>query len=265
MRRFALLASVAVFAMAGAVPAVAQQDDRRITPRLTANLGVRWTFNITELQRQVHELRSIVFQGRDTGQPVEVKPAGPDPVVTALQTKVDDLEQSLRQTTGQNEVLTHDLDEARRSRENDRAQATSRDQALSDRIAKLEATLAATAPGVAPAPAPEASPPAGEAVGAPAFDPVACYAVEERDGKVFVGSKIETKPATPTSLRRPTSIPTPPRSSPPPIIRARRRASRPIWPPSRTAPALRRRATPSARASTPARTTPRRRAPTPCR
>ena len=36
----------------------------------------------------------------------------------------------------------------------------------------------------------------GEAVGAPAFDPVACWAVEERDGKVFVKDK--TAPTQPT-------------------------------------------------------------------
>ncbi len=35
----------------------------------------------------------------------------------------------------------------------------------------------------------------GEAVGAPAFDPVACYTVEEKDGQVFVkGKKPETQP-----------------------------------------------------------------------
>ncbi len=45
----------------------------------------------------------------------------------------------------------------------------------------------------------------GEAVGAPDFDPVACYAVEERDGAVFVGAKLETRsstPATPVEAKR---------------------------------------------------------------
>ena len=37
----------------------------------------------------------------------------------------------------------------------------------------------------------------GEAVGAPAFDPVACYAVEETDGRVFVRGKIEPRPGAP--------------------------------------------------------------------
>jgi NADPH-dependent 2,4-dienoyl-CoA reductase/sulfur reductase-like enzyme/nitrite reductase/ring-hydroxylating ferredoxin subunit len=45
----------------------------------------------------------------------------------------------------------------------------------------------------------------GEAVGAPAFDPVACYAVEEADGKVFVRDRRETGPGTlapPAEVRR---------------------------------------------------------------
>ncbi len=36
----------------------------------------------------------------------------------------------------------------------------------------------------------------GEAVGAPAFDPVACYVVEETDGKITVGTKLAPKSET---------------------------------------------------------------------
>ena len=157
MRRLALLASAAALALAFASPASAQQDDRRIS----------------DLQRQVRELRAIVFQGRDTGQPVEVKPVGPDPQVVALQTKVDDLEQSLRQATGANEVLTHDIDEARRGLENERAQGAAGRQALSDRIAKLEAQIAAQAAAAA-APPPQPAyepPPADTAVPTPRLRP----------------------------------------------------------------------------------------------
>lgn len=38
----------------------------------------------------------------------------------------------------------------------------------------------------------------GEAVGAPAFDPVACYKVEEREGKAFVRERLNTTATTPT-------------------------------------------------------------------
>jgi TolA-binding protein len=139
MRRIALFASVALLAVTAAAPAAAQQDDRRIA----------------DLQKQVRELRSIVFQGRDTGQPVEVKPVGPDPIVTSLQSKVDDLEQSLRLMNGQNEVLTHQLDEARRGLENERAKSAAGRQALSDRIAKLETAQAAIAAAQTAPPPPE--------------------------------------------------------------------------------------------------------------
>ncbi len=39
----------------------------------------------------------------------------------------------------------------------------------------------------------------GEAVGAPAFDPVACYEVEEVDGRAFVRGRREIRPATPNA------------------------------------------------------------------
>ena len=45
----------------------------------------------------------------------------------------------------------------------------------------------------------------GEAVGAPAFDPVDCYAVEEADGKIVVGDKLATEPsklASPEAIKR---------------------------------------------------------------
>ncbi len=45
----------------------------------------------------------------------------------------------------------------------------------------------------------------GEAIGAPAFDPVACYAVEEADGKIFVREKqaaTPARPAPPTTVKR---------------------------------------------------------------
>ena len=83
-------------ATALATPALAQEKARPLNVAALAQDDRR----LSDLQRQVKELRAIVFQGRDTGQPVEVKPVGPDPQVVALQTKVDDLEQSLRQMTG---------------------------------------------------------------------------------------------------------------------------------------------------------------------
>lgn len=41
----------------------------------------------------------------------------------------------------------------------------------------------------------------GEATCAPAFDPIARFNVERRDGKIYVGNKIETRPANPHALK----------------------------------------------------------------
>jgi NADPH-dependent 2,4-dienoyl-CoA reductase/sulfur reductase-like enzyme/nitrite reductase/ring-hydroxylating ferredoxin subunit len=41
----------------------------------------------------------------------------------------------------------------------------------------------------------------GEATCAPAFDPIARYNVEQRNGKIYVGTKIETRPANPHALK----------------------------------------------------------------
>jgi len=123
--------TLALSGLALAVPAAAQQTD---TDR-----------RLDRIEKQLRETRSIVFQGRDTGQPVVVKPDGPDPAVTALQARVDDMDQTVRRLSGQVEVNGHDLDETRRNAQQAhdsvielRAQL----QALTDRVTKLEAQLA---------------------------------------------------------------------------------------------------------------------------
>ena len=68
---------------------------------------------LDRLDKEMREIRAIVFQGRDTGQPVVVKPEGPDPAVEALQGKIDQQDQAVRTLSGQVEVLMHDLEEAK--------------------------------------------------------------------------------------------------------------------------------------------------------
>jgi tol-pal system protein YbgF len=152
IKRFALLAS-AVATIAGAAivtvparPAFAQSDEDR---------------RLDRLDKQVRELRAILFQGRDTGQPVVVKPEGPDPEVTALQQRVSDLDDTIRKLNGQIEVLTHDSDEARAAAnavrdQNGELRGELKD--LSDRVSKLESALA---------PAPPPAPPQGAQPGQP--------------------------------------------------------------------------------------------------
>lgn len=141
-----LLAS-AVVSLA-VVPARAQQTevDRRLD----------------RMEKQLRETRSIVFQGKDTGQPVVVKPEGPDPAVTALQSRLDDIDQSLRRLSGQTEVSNHDLDGVRRTATSDHdglVELRAQFQALTDRLNRMEARLTAPPPQQAEAAPPQQPPP----------------------------------------------------------------------------------------------------------
>jgi tol-pal system protein YbgF len=119
---------------------------------------------LDRLEKQLHEVREIVLQARSTGRPVEIKEAGPDPQITALSAKFDDMDQTLRALNGQIETLTHDSEMARK----DAGDAKSQAAALADRLDRLEAqvaSLAAAPPPLAqstpPPPAAPASPPPG--------------------------------------------------------------------------------------------------------
>jgi len=110
------------------------------------------------IERQLREVRDIVLQARSTGQPVEIKMAGPDPEIATLRTRIDDLELTLRQTTGQIDSLSQDLAKARR----DLKALESDNHALQDRMAAAEGQLASAAQAASQAakPAPEAAAPA---------------------------------------------------------------------------------------------------------
>ena len=88
--------------MFGAVAPVRAQQDPAAADR-----------RIVRLERELREVRDIVLQARSTGKPVEIRDAGPDPELTALRSRIDDLDQTLRQMNGQIEGLTHDLDQTR--------------------------------------------------------------------------------------------------------------------------------------------------------
>ena len=109
------------------------------------------------LEKSVRTLQSAVSQAQATGAPVVVRPEGPDPAVLALQSRMDELEQSRRALTGQVETLTNQLEQTARARDTERAAANADLRALSDRVTRLESQLAAmTAP-----PAPVAGPDVG--------------------------------------------------------------------------------------------------------
>ncbi|HEY2659338.1 MAG TPA: tetratricopeptide repeat protein [Caulobacteraceae bacterium] len=115
---------------------------------------------LDRLEREVNEVRSIVLQARATGHPVEIKDAGPDPEMAALQTRLDDLESTLRSQTGQIEQLSHDIGQAKQ----DTATAQAAAASLADRLDKLEKQVAALS-----APPPPPPPPTNDAA-APSAD-----------------------------------------------------------------------------------------------
>ncbi|MDB5457188.1 MAG: tol-pal system protein YbgF, partial [Caulobacter sp.] len=93
---------------------------------------------LEKMEKVVRELRAVVFQGRDTGKPVVVQSAETDAQIATVSERLTDLEQTLTRLNGQNETLTHDIDQARRAGEADKARA----DALEARLAAMEKTLA---------------------------------------------------------------------------------------------------------------------------
>ena len=152
---------------------------------------------IVRLERELREVRDIVLQARSTGKPVEIRDAGPDPELTALRSRIDDLDQTLRQVNGQIETLTYDLDQTR---------------------AELAALKLATAPP-APVPLPtgplvplnpEAVSAQAEAAPAPVLQPLPKPAPPEAAPATVATSQPEPpKPEAPRPETAPASMPKP--------------------------------------------------------
>lgn len=85
---------------------------------------------LDRMEKVLRELRAIVFQGRETGQPIVVQPADTQNQIAALSERVSDLDQALQKVNGQLDQATHALDESHRS-----------DQALRAENAQLKARL----------------------------------------------------------------------------------------------------------------------------
>lgn len=104
---------------------------------------------IQSLEKQLHQLRDIVLQAKDTGQPVQVHVSSdPDPQVASLQARIDDLEQAARTRNDQIDSLTHDLALARKDASDSKTQLS----AVEDRLGKIEAQLKSMQDAQGPAP-----------------------------------------------------------------------------------------------------------------
>ena len=112
-------------------------------------LDARDARRLDRMEQVLRELRSIVFQGRDTGRPVVVQPAETDYRLEELNRRVADLEQVLTRLNSQIETTNFELRQAKEA--NTALEAQLRD--LRDRTGNLEAFTGA--------------PPLGETAGAP--------------------------------------------------------------------------------------------------
>ena len=141
--KYRLMAVLAAVSLAGdAGHALAQVP-------LDEPLDERSAKRLDRMEKAVRELRAIVFQGRETGAPVVVQPADTQSQIAGLGDKLGDITQTLARLNGELEVIKHDLDEARRSASDLRAENAT----LKDRVAALEAAAkAATAPPPPPPP-----------------------------------------------------------------------------------------------------------------
>lgn len=138
IRRFAATTALALVLGAAALPSLAQ------TP-MPDPLDARDARRLDRMEQVVRELRSIVFQGRDTGKPVIVQPAETDYQIQELNRRLSDMEQALTRVNGQLETTTFELDQARRRSEALQAE----NKTLTERLQVLEQRAAE------PPPAPE--------------------------------------------------------------------------------------------------------------
>jgi tol-pal system protein YbgF len=129
---------------------------------------------LDNMEKVVRELRAIVFQGRETGQPVVVQPADTQSQISALTDRVNDLDHTLTTLNGQMEVVRHDLDQSRA----DNGDLRGRIAALKEEVDALQQKLAVLS---APPPPPAALPaaPAPQAA-TPPDDPATDFAAARR-------------------------------------------------------------------------------------
>ncbi len=150
-----LCGAISAMGLSVAFPAAATDDPARVD----------------RLEKQVKELRAIVYQARDTGHPVEIRDAGPDPAVAALAQRVDDLEATLRKLQGGTEQTAHDIDQLHAGQDAERNDRTSQVQGLTDRLARLESQFATLSAPPPPPPAAADSKPHKTPVAANATPP----------------------------------------------------------------------------------------------
>jgi tol-pal system protein YbgF len=140
-----LLTTSAALALGLAAPTMAQKVPDLPQPAVPApapgevldNKGIERRLQRDE--QALRELRQIVLQSKAQGNPVTVKDAGPDPEVEGLKQRIHDLEETLRQQTGQMQEIAHNAQLAAKAA----ADAAQANQALTARLDRIEQPLLA--------------------------------------------------------------------------------------------------------------------------
>jgi tol-pal system protein YbgF len=140
-----LMTTSAAMAVGLAAPALAQKTPDLPQPAVPGpgagealdNKGIERRLQRDE--QALRELRQIVLQSKAQGNPVTVKDAGPDPEVEALKQRINDLEETLRRTTGQLQEAAHNAELANKAA----AEAAQANQALAQRLDRIEQPLLA--------------------------------------------------------------------------------------------------------------------------
>jgi len=121
-------AAFAVILSLAASPAFSQADP--LTEDLGRTLDQRSDRRLDRVERTLREMRQMLLQGRETGQPVVVQPAGTDAQIAILTQRVADLEETLRRVNSQIDVTASEITNLRRE--------TGQGSALNTRLETLE-------------------------------------------------------------------------------------------------------------------------------
>jgi tol-pal system protein YbgF len=124
-------------------------------------LSARDAHRLDRMEQVLRELRSIVFQGRETGHPVVVQNADSLQQMNDLTDRVASLEQTLTRLNGALESQGHDLSQARADLQAAQAANLAQAQritALEQQLAAVSAPPAGTAPQVSAPEGPPANP-----------------------------------------------------------------------------------------------------------
>src|SRR3954468_20072886 len=128
--------ALSLASLIAAGPVAAQLDS--LTDPLPRTLGESNDRRLDRMEQTSREMRTILFQGRDTGRPVVVQPAETQGQVTTLDTRIVDLQESLKRLNTQIDSLATDIAALRRESVTDAATMTSLRQANAALATRLD-------------------------------------------------------------------------------------------------------------------------------